>query len=422
MRYGLIGEKLGHSFSKQIHELLGNREYELCEIPPEDLRSFLAERDFEGINVTIPYKREVLPYCCADKVAKAIGSVNTLVNREGQLYAYNTDYPGFVYMCKKAGIDFVDKSVVLLGSGGTSETACYAAIQGGAKQIYVLSRSGKTYETAEHNVTFLDYSEQSLCMDAEILVNTTPVGMYPNNGKQAVSLRDFPKLEAVADVIFNPLQTALLQEAKERGIRYTNGLPMLVAQAWYAERIFFDEDVMLTGDGENEIAMILRTIEREVRNIVLVGMPGVGKTTVGKAVAQLMNRTFADTDEIFAARYGMTAGAYIQEFGEAEFRIKESEIVQETAKRTGIIIATGGGSIIDDANRKALRQNGTVIFLTKDIGALEQEGRPLSQGEGAMQRLYKERISLYREVADAEIAVCDDVNETIIKVRQVLDF
>ena len=415
MKYGLLGEKLKHSFSPQIHNAFGIEDYILKEVPREEIDAFMKAKDFTAMNVTIPYKEAVIPYCVQDEVSKAIGSVNTVVNREGSLYAYNTDCLGFLYMATEAGITFTGKRVVVLGSGGTAKTAVYVARQEGASEIVVVSRSGANISEVFGDVKTADYTQTEAYQDGEIVVNTTPLGMYPNVQAQAVDLDVFKQVEAVVDVVYNPLLTALTLQAKKKGIKYTNGLPMLVAQAYFAQRYFYNEEPKVKSGDEVLIKQVISDIEAQVRNIVLIGMPGSGKSTVGKALAERLGRTFVDTDEEFAKAEGMLAGEYIEKYGEVAFRDAESRVVKEFAKEKSLVIATGGGSILREENRDAMMQNSLIIYLDRELCKLATDGRPLSGDMERMQKLYEMRHPIYVNLADKVIKVEEGAVDSIVE-------
>ena len=415
MKYGLLGEKLKHSFSPQIHNAFGIEDYILKEVPREEIDAFMKAKDFTAMNVTIPYKEAVIPYCVQDEVSKAIGSVNTVVKREGTLYAYNTDCLGFLYMATEAGITFTGKRVVVLGSGGTPKTAVYVARQEGASEIVVVSRSGANISEVFGNVKTADYTQTEAYQDGEIVVNTTPLGMYPNVQAQAVDLDVFKQVEAVVDVVYNPLLTALTLQAKKKGIKYTNGLPMLVAQAYFAQRYFYNEEPKVKSGDEVLIKQVISDIEARVRNIVLIGMPGSGKSTVGKALAERLGRTFVDTDEEFAKAEGMLAGEYIEKYGEVAFRDAESRVVKEFAKEKSLVIATGGGSILREENRDAMMQNSLIIYLDRELCKLATDGRPLSGDMERMQKLYEMRHPIYVNLADKVIKVEEGAVNSIVE-------
>ena len=395
--YGLLGRKLGHSWSVPIHAALGNDAYRLIELEPSDLAPFLRREDIGGLNVTIPYKRDVMPLCDEiDPAAESIGSVNTIVHRpDGKLVGYNTDIDGFLYMARRAGISLAGKKVVILGSGGASLTAQAAARQEGAAEITVISRSGPD-----------NYGNLSRHADADILVNTTPVGMYPGNGASPVDLASFPALEGVLDVIYNPRRTALLLQAESLGIPCSDGLPMLVAQAVVAEERFFDRSIPAS---ENE--RILSQLRREMTNLVLIGMPGSGKTTVGAALAALTGREAIDLDQMVEAAAGRSIPEIFQREGEAGFRAREAAASAEAGKRTGVILLTGGGIVKTAANYSSLRQNGRIYHLIRDLSLLPTEGRPLSQGAD-LAAMWREREPLYTRFRDAEIDNNGTVEDT----------
>ena len=382
---GLLGRKLGHSWSVPIHEALGCEGYRLIELEPEELAPFLRRADIGGLNVTIPYKRDVMPLCGElDPAAADIGSVNTLVRgADGVLRGYNTDIDGFIYMARRAGITLAGKKVVVLGTGGASLTAQAAARRAGAREIAVISRSGPD-----------NYGNLHRHADAEVLVNTTPVGMYPGNGAAPVDLTAFPACRGVLDVVYNPRRTALLLQAEELGIPCCDGLPMLVAQAKRAEEHFTGRAIP---DSENE--RILSQLRREMGNIVLIGMPGCGKSTVGRLLADLTGREAVDIDQQIALRAGCSIPEIFARGGEAEFRALEREETARAGALTGKILLTGGGAVKTPASYGALRQNGRIYHLLRDLGTLPTDGRPLSQGAdlGAM---WRQREPLYRRFRD----------------------
>ncbi len=421
MKYGLLGEKLGHSFSKILHEQIGNDSYELIEIEKDKVDRFLSEADFDGINVTIPYKETAMAFCENDEISADIGCVNTLHKKDGHIYGYNTDCLGFAYLASTIGINWEGKKVVILGSGGTSKTASYVAYKSGASRITIVSRK------ATENVSdsgwrskciHSTYENEGAWSDADIIVNTTPVGMYPNNEGMPVDLDVFSDPKAVLDVIYNPLETRLVLEAKKRGIPASCGLAMLVAQGWYSEQIWMKNDISLkiedtiSDEAKQEIDKITKSIKKQKQNIVLIGMPGSGKSTIGKAIAKELNREFVDTDEAFYKKYGITPEQCINENGVDDFREKESTVVKEEAASGGIILATGGGAVLREDNRMALSQNGFIVFLNRDPQKLATDGRPLSQQNGVM-KLYEQRLPIYKSFMDIEVEVCDDTVETL---------
>jgi len=448
MRYGLIGKSLSHSYSKAIHGFFGNAEYGLLELPPHALEGFLRGADFRGINVTIPYKEAVMPFCEPDAAAREIGCVNTIVNRGGRLLGYNTDYFGFSHMAKSAGISFEGKKALILGSGGTSKTAACAARAGGAREIAVVSRGGES-----------NYGNLARHADSDVLINTTPVGMFPGSGSSPVSLEAFPSLCAVIDVVYNPLRTRLMLGALERGIPAAGGLCMLVAQALMAHRLFFGAGQR--GDGADlaggigqcgnadraggagqrgdgggnqaggnaiqaggadlagglgcgaetaaQIAEALSKAERLFSNIALVGMPGCGKTTVGRKLASLLGMAFADTDLMVEESSGRKIPDIIRESGEPFFRALESAAVAKAAAQPQTVIATGGGAVLSRENRDALLQNGKVVFLERPLSALATEGRPLSAD---LKALLAQRLPIYEALCHFRVAAAGSPAET----------
>ena len=383
--YGLLGRKLGHSWSVPIHRDLGCEDYRLIELEPDQLGDFLSREDIGGLNVTIPYKREVMKYCdVIDEGAKAIGSVNTLVRREGKLYGYNTDIDGFLYMLRRAKISLTGKKVLVLGSGGASLTAQAAAKREGAREIVVVSRSGsENYDnlTERHG-------------DAEAVINTTPVGMWPNMDGSPLDLTCLPELEAVADVIYNPSRTSLLLQAEYCGMNRSGGLPMLVAQAVRAEELFFDKTVP-----EAVTERIVSQLRQDRTNIVLVGMPGCGKTTVGMELARLSGKPCVDLDEKIVDSAGTSIPEIFRQEGEETFRHLESLVLNDVCAQGGQVIATGGGAVLQKENRTAMRRTGRVYFLRRDLSLLPKEGRPLSQ-KGSLEEMYRVRRPLYQAAAD----------------------
>ena len=387
MEYGLLGERLGHSFSPQIHRDLAGYDYQLLPTPPEAVEDLFARRAFQGLNVTIPYKRTVMPLCDEiDPRAAAIGAVNTVVNQNGRLTGYNTDIDGFLYMARRAGVDMAGKKVVILGSGGTSRTARAAAGELGAREIVTVSRHGED-----------NYQNLSRHADAQVLVNTTPVGMYPNWGQSPVSLESFPALEGVLDVVYNPLRTALLLQAEERGLPRSCGLPMLVAQAKRAAELFTGQNI-----DDSRAEAVLHGLRGQLTSIVLIGMPGCGKTTVGRALAGKLGRTFVDLDEEIVRRAGTSIPEIFAREGEAGFRERESALVREFGERTGLVVSTGGGVVTRRENYIPLKQNGLLLHLRRDPAALPTDGRPLSQAT-APEELWRRRAPLYAAFADGEI-------------------
>lgn len=402
-KYGLLGEKLGHSFSPQIHRALGGYDYALMEVDREDLPAFFAARDFSAVNVTIPYKEAALPFMdTVSPAARKIGCVNTVVkDAEGHLHGYNTDYYGFTQMVRRAGLDPRGKKCLVLGSGGASKTACACLRDLGASSVAVISRSGPD-----------NYENIAKHADARIIVNATPVGMYPNNGVSPVDLSGFPQLEGVLDLIYNPAKTALLLQAEKRGIRCLNGLYMLAAQAKQASELFRGVAI-----DDGEIDRVAGLIAGQTANVVLIGMPGCGKTTVGALIAEAMDRPLIDTDALIEERAGCSCGDYLRQHGEDAFRALETEAVRQAGKRAGCVIATGGGVVTRPENFDALRQNGVIFHLERPLDALSQAGdRPLSATPERLARLWKERGPLYAALRDHAV----DNREAQAAARQIM--
>ena len=389
-RCGLLGEKLGHSFSPRIHQELGGYEYRLYEKSPQELDVFLKSGDFDGLNVTIPYKQTVIPYCARmSPRAQAIGSVNTLVRRaDGSLWGDNTDYDGFFAMLEQANISLDGKKALVLGSGGASKTV-QAVLRDRGASVVVISRSGPdSYDNLDRHA------------DARLVVNTTPVGMYPKNGAAALDIRRFPRCEAVLDVVYNPARTRLMLDAEACGIPAFGGLLMLVEQARRAAEIFTGNQIDAAVTGR-----LTAKLARETQNIALIGMPGCGKTTVGRALADLLGRPFYDADEQIETRAGRKIPDIFAQDGEAAFRRLETEVLAELSRQSGAVIATGGGVVTREENRDLLRQNSTIVWLQRDLHSLPLAGRPVSQSR-PLNELAAERMPLYRAWSDAAVEVC----------------
>ena len=390
-QYGLIGGKLGHSYSKIIHEQIADYTYELMPLPTEaEARAFMEKRTFAAINVTIPYKQLVIPYCdVVDPKAQAIGAVNTIVNRDGKLYGYNTDYAGFAYLAKAHGVDFAGKTVLILGTGGTHSTVTAVCRDGGAKEILTASRTGKDGA--------LLYSEAMHRRDVQIVVNTTPCGMYPNVGQCLIDPKAFPRLEAVLDVIYNPFRTELLLRAEDCGVTAAGGFEMLVAQAVFAAEHFTGKTV----DSAAIIPDVSRRLRHELANVSIIGMPGCGKSTVGAALAKRLGKKFVDLDAEIERRTGYTIPDIFAQEGEAAFRRYEADVLADIAKGNSQVIACGGGVIKNPANSRALRQNGPVLWVRRPLERLATGGRPLSKGGAALKQLEAERTPLYNAASTA---------------------
>lgn len=384
MKCGLLGRKLGHSYSPQIHNYLGDYSYELFETEPDALGDFLKNGDFTGINVTIPYKKDVIPFLDAlSPTAKKLGAVNTVVRRaDGTLWGHNTDYFGFASMVKRSGIDVAGKKALVLGSGGASNTAVAVLRELGA-EVTVISRTGED-----------NYSNLHRHADAAVIVNATPVGMYPDTGIAPVDLKQFPALEGVLDVIYNPARTQLLLDAETLGIPHENGLWMLVAQAKEAAECFSGKKLE-----DSLIDTVYRRLASRMQNIVLVGMPGCGKSTVGALAAEKLGRKIADADEAVVRLAGKSIPDIFREDGESVFRDWETAALAQLGKQSGLVIATGGGCVTKLRNYPLLHQNGTIFWLQRSIDGLPAEGRPLSQAN-SLPDLYTARRPLYEAFAD----------------------
>ena len=398
MKYGLIGEHLTHSYSCEIHAQIADYEYELHELAPSELGGFLTKREFNAINVTIPYKQDVIPYLDGiSDTAKRIGAVNTIVNRGGKLYGDNTDFAGMLALAKHIGVDMKGKKVLILGTGGASKTGHALAEYMGAESVYYVSRSGKngsiTYEQA--------VSEHS---DAQVIINATPVGMFPKQGGRPIDISVFPKLEGVLDAIYNPLRTNLILDAQERGIPAEGGLYMLSAQAVHAAAVF--QDIPLD---ESLVDKAFKSVKNDKQNIVLIGMPSSGKTTVGRILAEKCGKELANTDEYIVKKIGMPIADFFAKHGEAEFRKIEKETVAGLASTGGKIIATGGGAVLDAENVRALKQNGVLVFLDRrPENLIATDDRPLASRRSALEKLYAERYDIYCAAAEVHI----DANTT----------
>lgn len=412
MKYGLIGEKLGHSFSKPIHEKIADYTYEIKEIAREDLDAFMKAKDFFGINVTIPYKADVIPYLdYVDHVAEKIGAVNTIVNREGKLYGYNTDFGGLKMLIEKCGFDYEGKKVIIAGTGGTSKTANAVAHALGAQTVLHVGRPQDAgYEGVNYENVY------SLHGDADYIINTTPLGMYPNCDGYSLEVSEFKNLKGLTDVVYNPLKTRLSQKAEECGVKSACGLYMLVCQAVLACEKFICEKF----DTKKVADEIFAEIVKEKQNIVLVGMPGSGKTTIGKALAEALGKEFIDTDDMIVSEYGVISDIFAEK-GEEYFRNIETEQVKKAAKMNGMVIATGGGAVLRAENVEALKQNGIVFFLNRPIeDIIPTEDRPLSRDIDALKKRFEERYDIYVSSADNEIFVDGIVESSVDKIMETL--
>ena len=387
MKFGLLGRKLSHSYSPQIHKALGTWPYELCEREPDELASFFEDGNFTAINVTIPYKKDVIPFCShlSDR-ARVLGAVNTIIrNKDGSYTGHNTDFFGFETMVRSSGLQVHGKKVLVLGSGGASNTAVHVLREMGANVI-VISRSGEN-----------NYQNLHLHADAAVIVNCTPVGMYPHNGSAPVDLDRFPHLEGVLDMIYNPCRTKLLMDAQKRGLITEDGLLMLVAQAKESAEWFTGQTI-----SDDAIAPIHSALRRQMENIVLIGMPGSGKSTVGRILSERLGRTFVDADTELELQFERTIPEIIRTDGEAAFRSMETRILEDLGKRSGLVISTGGGCVTKPKNYPLLHQNGTVFCLNRDLSLLPTDGRPLSQATN-LQKMYEVREPLYAAFSDYQI-------------------
>lgn len=409
MRYGLIGEKLGHSFSKDIHERIAEYTFDLIPLSKEEFKTFMEKKEFTALNVTIPYKKDVIPYLDEmDEHAKAIGAVNTIVNRDGKLKGYNTDFTGFLYMVKKHNVHMEGKKVLIIGNGGAS-AAIQAVVQhesaGSMVIVDVVPGNGA-----------ISYDEMfSSHLDAEIIINTSPIGMYPRIGNAPIDISMFHKCEAVLDVIYNPILTRLCFEAQEMDIKRVNGLEMLIAQAKQSVEFFLDKSI------DNQIIDdIYQDMLRERCNIVLIGMPSAGKTTIGKMLENRMQKEFIDLDDIIIEKAGKSIPEIFEESGEAGFRAIETEAAIEVSKLNNKIIATGGGTIKHKVNMDYLRQNGITIFIDRDVDKLisSDPNRPLSKSTDALEKMHAERLPLYQKYA-AYVAVNNsDIESTVTEIEE----
>lgn len=394
--FGLLGEHLSHSFSPQIHKMLADYPYTLCEVQRDSLGDWVQNNGLCGYNVTIPYKQDIMKYCAElSPAARSIGAVNTVVRRaDGTLFGDNTDYYGFSYMLRLLHMDVSGKKAIILGGGGASKTVQAVLREQGAQVVVVDLNLENNYDNIH------------LHFDAQLIVNATPVGMYPKTGVSLVDLKDFPECMGVCDVIYNPSKTALLLQAERLGLPYVNGLPMLVAQAKRAAEIFTDSTLC-----DSTIEKIRASVAAETLNVVLVGMPGCGKSTVGRLAAEALGRDFIDCDEEITRTAGRAPSEIIKEDGEAEFRRVETQVLSTLCKESGYVIATGGGAVTVEENRDIIRQNSVVVFIERDTELLSTDDRPLSVNLPA---LYEKRLPMYRSFAH----VCVDGNASAQAVAQ----
>ncbi len=406
MNYGLIGEKLGHSFSKPIHEQLASYTYELQPLSKEQFPAFMQKKAFHAINVTIPYKEAVIPYLThMDQRAQRIGAVNTIVNDHGLLLGYNTDYDGFSYLLQKHKFSLQDKEILILGHGGTCKTITAVAQDRGAKKIWVASRRPQG-----ENV--VSYEQAQKMQSIQIIVNASPQGMYPQNGAPLLNISYYPHLEAVVDVIYNPLKTQLLLQAQDLGIPFANGLEMLVAQAKYAAEYFIGHKIE-----EQKIDEIYTALNGNLHNLVLIAMPSAGKTTLGKELASLLHKNFVDMDARIVQEAGKSIPQIFAEDGETVFRDWETKIAACLGKETGQVIATGGGIIKREENIRALRQNAIIVYIDRNLSnLLVGHGRPLSKDIESLQKMYAERLPYYLKYSDIQV---ENNNSKEVAVQQI---
>ena len=402
---GLLGEKLGHSYSPAIHKELANYDYALFKKSPSDVEDFLRNGDFHGLNVTIPYKKSVIPFCqVLTPQAEKLGAVNTIVRKkDGTLLGHNTDYYGFRSMALKSGLNFSGKKALVLGSGGASNTVC-AVMQELGANVIVISRNGDNH-----------YNNLDLHTDTSVIINATPVGMYPNNGVSAVDLSIFPKLELVMDLIYNPAKTKLLLDAEKRNIKTENGLWMLIAQAKESAEYFKNQSI-----DDSVISEIYQKIKSQAENIILIGMLGCGKSTIGKLLSEKLGKQFQDTDSAIEIAAGCNIPDIFQTQGEETFREIEAQVIAEISKKSNLVISTGGGCVTRNENISLLRQNGTIIWLKRSLNLLPTDGRPLSQSQ-KLTELYKQRQPLYQAASDYIIENSGTPEETVATIiREVI--
>lgn len=406
-RYGLIGQHLAHSLSPEIHRLFCDYEYELYPMEKDEVPKFLTDKNFDGINVTIPYKLEALGYCDSlSREAQKIGSVNTIkVMPDKSLIGFNTDYYGFLYLLKRNGFVVKGKKCLVLGSGGASLTVTAVLRDLGAAKTVVVSRNGRD-----------NYQNLSRHFDAQVIINTTPVGMHPDNPKRLIELDSFKDCDTVVDLIYNPIKTELLLDAKRLNIAHDNGLGMLVAQAKQSCEIFTGEKL-----DEGKIEDVIKKIRAFTTNIVLIGMPGVGKTTLSRMLAHRLGREVVDTDEQIEKKQSAKTEAVLTEHGEEFFRMLETAEIKEAGKRLSLVISTGGGAVKSQENYLPLAQNGIIVFLNGDPKRLDMRGRPLSKDRETLEKMYAERLPLYEKFCDVQVEVDDNPEITLARLMEVLD-
>ncbi len=405
MKCGLLGRKLGHSYSPQIHKFLGDYSYDLFEREPEELDGFFADPPFDAMNVTIPYKETVLKYCSEiSHAAKKIGSVNTIVRKDGKYYGDNTDYYGFEFILDSVCDDVKGKKVMVVGSGGAAKTAVAVISDRGGIPVVITIEDNTPENMKKHH------------LDTDVIVNATPVGMYPHNLQSPIVLDDYKNVQAVVDVVYNPSKTQLILDAERLGIPCVNGLYMLVAQAEKASAIFKGESTW-----ESKTESIVAELELEMKNIVFVGMPGCGKSTIGKKIAEKLGRTFKDADEEVLAFSGKTPAEIITNEGEPAFRKVETEVLKELCKKSEYVISTGGGCVTVDENFDAIRQNAVVVWIKRPLDALSTEGRPLSKSPEELRKMYEFRAPKYEKISDIVIENSKSVNEVVEDVLNAVE-
>lgn len=404
-KFCLIGENLSHSYSSLIHKEFGYS-YTLVNLNKNELANFCASREYDGFNVTIPYKKDIIQYLDGlDVSAENTGCVNTVVKRNNKLIGYNTDIFGLAYLADSAGINIQNKKVIILGSGGTAATASVLCKNKNARETIIISRSGENnYKNIERH------------HDAQIIINASPVGMYPNTGEKIINISPFKQLEGVIDVIYNPLATDLILQAKELGIKNASGLQMLVAQAKKARDIFLSD----TAD-DNIIDIIHRRLQKEIMNIVLIGMPSAGKSTLGLALAKQLNRKLVDTDEEIVKESGKTIPQIFETQGEKVFRELEQSVLEKYGKEKGLVISCGGGAVVNPNAYNNLKQNGVIIHIQRDINKIQSTGRPLLKDTEAIQTIYAQRMPIYKKFADIEIDNNGEISDTLKNLTEKLN-
>ena len=409
MEYGLIGEKLGHSFSKTIHEMIADYKYELKEIKKEDFKSFMEKKDFKCINVTIPYKKDVIPYLYfSSDEAKKIGAVNTIINKDGKLYGYNTDYYGLKLLIEKQNVNLTDKKVLVLGTGGTSLTAKAVLNDLNVSKIYQASR--------QEDEDYISYDD-IYYYDINYIVNTTPVGMYPKNSGCLVDVTKFKNLIGLVDVIYNPLNTNLVLSGKEASLKSNGGLYMLIAQAVFEIKLFKNIEIE-----DSVIDEVYHKLLKEKLNIALIGMPSCGKTTIAKKLSKMLNKELFDSDTLIENKVGLEIKDYIKNNGEAKFREVEKEVIEEVSKHNNSIISTGGGVILNKINMTNLKQNSIVVFVDRALELLTPtKSRPLTSNYSDLKKKYDERIDLYRGYSDVIVDNNGLLDNTVNKIVEVFN-